>query len=125
MRSVRAMAIVAAMTLAACDTPKTAEPTPSPSAAQGAAVRAERVTNGVRITNDANAAIKYAVVNPMWLGQIASCRVNDCPTVAAGSAVVVPESAIHGFSASAPTLVVYYWLETTSVWEPVAIEISN
>ena len=96
-----------------------------PNAAGNASVTAERVTNGVRIVNGSTSRISYVVVNPGWLGLLASCRTAPCPTIASGASAVVSESEIYGFSALAPKLVVRYWPEVTSVFEPIEIEVSQ
>ena len=117
--------ILLAAALVAC-APESKEPTAfDPNAAGTADVTAERVANGVKITNGSTSRISYVVVNPNWLGLLASCRTVTCPSVAAGGSVVVPESEIHGFSADAPKLVVRYWPEVTSVFEPIEIEVSQ
>jgi hypothetical protein len=114
---------VALVGIAACDNQKS-DPALGPAAAESGNVTAERVTDGVRITNGSAATISYVVVNPEWLGLLASCRTAPCPTIAAGASAVVPEASIYGFSASAPRLVVKYWPENTSVEAPIEIEIS-
>ena|SRR5687767_9914800 len=109
---------------AACTREEIDPVTPGQSAVENANVTAERVGNGVKITNGSTARISYVVLNPNWLGLLASCRTAECPTIAAGASVVVPESAIHGFSSSAAKLVVRYWPETTSVFDPIEIEVA-
>ena len=82
------------------------------SKAELSTVTAERVAGGVRITNGSGAAIKYLVVNPMWLGLLGSCAAEQaqCPQVGSGAAVTVTDDRIYGFSADARQLVVRYWV---------------
>lgn len=76
-------------------------------------VEAQRVSGGVRIVNGSSATISYVVVNPKWLGMLAPCTATaaNCARVAAGAAVTVPDSDIHGFESSVTELAVRYWSE--------------
>ena len=123
-RSLRILLAAVVAGSAACTREVIDPVTPGPSAIENANVTAERVASGVKITNGSTARISYVVLNPTWLGLLASCRTAECPTIAAGASVVVPESAIHGFSSSAAKLVVRYWPETTSVFDPIEIEVA-
>ena len=123
-RSLRILLAAVVASSAACSREEIDPVTPGPSAVENANVTAERVANGVKITNGSTTRISYVVVNPNWLGLLASCRTAECPTIAAGASVVVPESAIYGFAAGA-RLVVNYWPEVTSVWDPIVIDVAN
>lgn len=116
--------ILLAAALVACASEPKEPTTLGPNTAGNADVTAERVATGVKITNGSASKISYVVVNPNWLGLLASCRTVACPTVAVGSSVVVPEAQIYGFEASAK-LVVRYWPEVTSVFEPIEIAVAQ
>ena len=123
--SIKCLLAAALVTTSACFK-EIVDPAPlGPNVAGSATVTAERVANGVKIVNGSTSRISYVVVNPNWLGLLASCRTTPCPSIASGASVVVPESDIYGFSASAPRLVVRYWPEVTSVFDPIEIEVGQ
>jgi hypothetical protein len=77
----------------------------------GAGVHAQIVQGGVRVLNATNTDIRFVVVNPYWLGLLASCNApaSQCSQLRPNAEEVVPPSQIHGIEDSPSVLVVRYW----------------
>ena len=75
-------------------------------------VSAERVAEGVRLTNGTTSDIGYVVVDRGWLALVAPCDVAGppvCVGLAPGATRVIPEAQIGGFTESTREIVVYWW----------------
>ena len=77
----------------------------------GAGVHAQIVEGGVRVLNATNTEIRFVVVNPYWLGLLASCNApsSQCSQLRPNADEVVPPSRIHGIEDDPSVLVVRYW----------------
>ena len=77
----------------------------------GAGVHAQIVEGGVRVLNATNTEIRFVVVNPYWLGLLASCNApsSQCSALRPNADEVVPPSRIHGIEGDPSVLVVRYW----------------
>lgn len=78
---------------------------------RGAGVHAQVVEGGVRVLNATNTEIRFVVVNPYWLGLIASCNApsSQCSLLRPNAEEVVPPARIHGIEDDPSVLVVRYW----------------
>jgi hypothetical protein len=106
--------ILVAVVIAACSTGKS-----SPTEADNRltdvadnAVTAERVSEGVRVTNGSGANIRLLVKNAAWLGLLAGCHhePSSCTLVGARQSVVVKWTDVAGFHSDAKQLEVWYWV---------------
>lgn len=77
----------------------------------GPGVHAQVVQAGVRVLNATATEIRLVVVNPYWLGLLASCNAagSSCTLLRPGAEVVVPLSEIHGIEDEPSVLVIRYW----------------
>ena len=77
----------------------------------GPGVHAQVVSGGVRVVNATTTEIRLVVVNPYWLGLLASCNADgsNCTVLRPGAEEVVPTSSIHGLEDDPSVLVVRYW----------------
>ena len=77
----------------------------------GAGVHAQIVHGGVRVLNATTTEIRFVVVNPYWLGLIASCSAPSaqCARLGPNADEVVPLSRVLGIEDDPPVLVVRYW----------------
>jgi hypothetical protein len=77
----------------------------------GPGVRAQIVPTGVRVLNATTSEIRIVVVNPYWLGLLASCNdpSSHCTVLRPNAETVVPPSEIHGIEDEPSVLVVRYW----------------
>jgi hypothetical protein len=78
-------------------------------------VTAERVADGVRVTNGSGKDIRLLVKNAHWLGLLAGCHhePSSCTSLAARQSVVVKWSDVAGFNAGANQLEVWYWVSAS------------
>lgn len=78
---------------------------------RGPGVHAQTVQTGVRVLNATSAEIRIVVVNPHWLGLLASCSdpSSSCTVLRPNAETVVPLSEIHGIDDASSALVVRYW----------------
>jgi hypothetical protein len=78
---------------------------------RGPGVHAQIVQGGVRVLNATNTDIRFVVVNPYWLGLIASCNAptSQCSQLRPNADEIVPPSRIHGIEDDPSVLVVRYW----------------
>lgn len=78
---------------------------------RGPGVHAQIVQTGVRVLNATTSEIRIVVVNPHWLGLLASC--NDpssrCTALGPNAETIVPTAEIHGIEDEPSVLVVRYW----------------
>lgn len=76
-----------------------------------ALVSVARVESGIRLTNNTDRPVAFAVKNPMWLGLLALCADPGpaCVKLAPGASVVVPHSEIHGWAAGVAEAEVAWW----------------
>ncbi|MHB1223471.1 MAG: hypothetical protein ACYC2G_05410 [Gemmatimonadaceae bacterium] len=74
-------------------------------------VLASRVDGGVRLTNEGTRPVAYAVWNPDWLALFGPCASTgpDCPRLAPGASVFVPDAAIDGLTDGSARAVVRWW----------------
>jgi len=74
-------------------------------------VAASRVPGGVRLTNDTDRPIAYAVWNRGWLALFGPCFDTgpDCPRLAPGASITTPDSEIDGWAPGAVEAVVRWW----------------
>ena len=74
-------------------------------------VAASRVPGGVRLTNDTNRPVAYAVWNRGWLALFGPCVDSgpDCPRLAPGASITTPDSEIDGWAPGAMEAVVRWW----------------
>lgn len=74
-------------------------------------VSASRVSGGVRVTNDTDEPIAYAVWNQGWLALFAPCTDTgpDCPRLAPGESITVPDDEIDALTPDARDAVVRWW----------------
>lgn len=77
----------------------------------GPGVHAQMVQGGVRVVNASTTEIRLVVVNPYWLGLIASCNGTStgCTYLRPGAEEIVPLSRIYGIEDGPTELVVRYW----------------
>jgi hypothetical protein len=77
----------------------------------GAGVHAQIVQGGVRVLNATTTEIRFVVVNPHWLGLIASCNASSsqCAQLRPNAEEVIPPSRIYGIEDEPSVLVVRYW----------------
>ena len=78
---------------------------------RGPGVHAQAVQTGVRVLNATSSEIRIVVVNPHWLGLLASCGDPSarCTVLRPNAETVVPLSEIHGMEDGSAVLVVRYW----------------
>jgi hypothetical protein len=74
-------------------------------------VAASRVPGGVRLTNDTDQPVAYAVWNRGWLALFGPCVDTgpDCPRLAPGASITTPDSEIDGWAPGAVEAVVRWW----------------
>ena len=80
-------------------------------AAVSGAVTVAREAGGVRLTNGTGEPVAYAVWNAGWLALFGPCTDDgpDCPRLAAGASVLVPDQAVGGYAADMRELLVRWW----------------
>ena len=78
---------------------------------RGPGVHAQIVQTGVRVLNATTSEIRIVVVNPHWLGLLASCNdpSSHCTALRPNAETFVPPSEIHGIEDEPSVLVVRYW----------------
>jgi hypothetical protein len=74
-------------------------------------VAASRVPGGVRLTNNTDRPIAYAVWNRGWLALFAPCIDTgpECLRLAPGASIMTPDSEIDGWAPGAVEAVVRWW----------------
>lgn len=103
-----AAALLICATAAACG----GNPTdPTESRTTSLDVHAAREAGGVRITNSTARPVAYAVWNRGWLALFAPCTTSgpDCPRLAPGASMTIPDEQIDGWAPGAPEAVVRWW----------------
>lgn len=77
----------------------------------GPGVHAQVIQGGVRILNATPTEIRLVVVNPHWLGLLASCNSagSTCTLLRPGAEEVEPNARIYGLEDDPSVLVVRYW----------------
>lgn len=91
----------------------------------GPGVHAQIVQGGVRVLNATSTQIRFVVLNPHWLGLIASCNAPSaqCSQLAPNADEVVPPSRIYGIEDQPSVLVVRYWRPGDET--PIEISVSR
>ena len=91
----------------------------------GSGVEAQRIANGVRVTNGTSSTIRFHVVNPGWLGLLRSCDDDSagCLLLSPSTARDVSEAQIYGLEPGANSLVVRYW--TSGQTDPIEVPVKN
>ena len=114
------------LSLVAC---RSERPTASPDATTrsivGSGVDAQRIANGVRVTNGTSSTIRFHVFNPGWLGLLRSCDDDSagCLLLSPSTSRDVSEAQIYGLAPGANSLVVRYW--TTGQTDPIEVHVKN
>ena len=74
-------------------------------------VSVAKVPQGIRLVNNTDRGVAYAISNPNWLGLLAICNDPEpaCVRLAAGDTIVVPFAEIHGYDSSTERVSVYWW----------------
>ncbi|HEX6630964.1 MAG TPA: hypothetical protein VF048_07730 [Gemmatimonadaceae bacterium] len=111
MRSLR-LTVLTLLLTTACGREGTAPETGRAARVSADGVTAERVSDGVRLTNGTATEIGYLLVDRGWLALVAPCDVAGppvCVGLAPGASRVIPESQIGGYSAATREIVVYWW----------------
>jgi len=74
-------------------------------------VAASRVEGGVRVSNETDEPIAYAVWNSGWLALFGPCADTgpDCPRIAPGATVIISDAQIGGWTPDATEAVVRWW----------------
>ena len=110
--------IVLSVSLAACSIEKSAVTDVDTRQENGVEnqVTAERVPDGVRVTNGSSVEIRYLVKNAAWLGLLAGCHnePTTCATLGPGQSAVMKSASIYGHQPDANGLEVWYWVKGDS-----------
>lgn len=110
MRALTAVLLALCIPVAGCERtpPAVTATTGSPSTA---AVTAEPVADGVRITNGTATGVAFVVVDPTWLGLLVQCDTPgpDCIRLPAGGSIVVPRAEMHGVTSATTDVEVRTW----------------
>lgn len=74
-------------------------------------IDARRVSGGVQLINETDEPIAYAVWNRGWLALFGPCVDTgpECPRLAPGESVTVPDAEIDGWAPDAREAVVRWW----------------
>jgi hypothetical protein len=108
----RTLPLALALALTACGNSEPSAPRADPVIVTASAdVSAGRVSGGIKIINDTEEPIAYAVWNRGWLALFAPCVSTgpDCPRLAPGESVVVTDDQIDGLTPDATEAVVRWW----------------
>jgi len=110
-RMTRPLVIAALMGIVACGGESATTESAAPASIIAGSVTAKRVDGGVSISNGTERAVAYAVANPNWLGQLATCAdpSPSCLRLQPGGLVTVSLGEIAGWDAQATEAVVYWW----------------
>ena len=110
MRVLAATLLICVTAAAACGG-KPTDPTEARIGWTSLDVQAAREAGGVRLTNSTAQPVAYAVWNRGWLALFAPCTTSgpDCPRLAPGASIIIPDEEIDGWAPGAPEAIVRWW----------------